>query len=81
MSVLLKAGNKVSFISEQLNIHHSTVYRELNINSRPRGNYNSNYANQYAQIGIERYAKTRKLNSEMISSIKNKLETAQLSPE
>ncbi|MCP5061591.1 MAG: hypothetical protein GY936_03900 [Ignavibacteriae bacterium] len=29
ISVLLKAGHKVSFISEQLNIHHSTVYGNL----------------------------------------------------
>ncbi|MCP5062256.1 MAG: IS30 family transposase [Ignavibacteriae bacterium] len=81
ISVLLKAGHKVSFISEQLNIHHSTVYRELNRNSRPRGSYDANYANQYAEIRKERFAKTRKLNREMISFIKNKLETDQWSPE
>ncbi len=71
ISVLLKAGHKVSFISEQLNIHRSTVYRELNRNSRPRGSYDANYANQYAEIRKERFAKTRKLNCEMISFIKN----------
>ena len=29
ISALLKAGHKVSFIAEQLNLHRSTVYREL----------------------------------------------------
>jgi IS30 family transposase len=81
ISVLLKAGHKVSFISEQLNIHRSTVYRELNRNSRPRGSYDANYANQYAEIRKERFAKLRKLNHKMISFIKDKLETDQWSPE
>lgn len=81
ISVLLKVGHKVSFISEQLNIHRSTVYREINRNSRPRGSYDANYANQYAEIRKERFAKTRKLNREMISIIKDKLGKDQWSPE
>ena len=81
ISVLQKAGHKVSFISEQLNLHRSTVYRELKRNSRPRGSYDAYYANQYAEIRKERFAKNRKLNREMISLIENKLETEQWSPE
>jgi len=81
ISALLKAGHKVSFIAEQLNLHRSTVYRELKRNSRLRGSYDANYANQYAEIRKERFAKTRKLNREMISLIKDKLENDQWSPE
>lgn len=79
--VLLKSSHKVSFISEQLNLHRSSVYRELKRNSRPRGSYDAYYANQYAEIRKERFAKTRKLNSKMVSFIKEKLETQQWSPE
>jgi len=81
ISVLLKARHKVSFIAEQLNLHRSTVYREINRNSRPQGSYDANYANQYSEIRKERFAKTRKLNREMISCIKDKLEKHQWSPE
>jgi len=81
ISVLIKVGHKVSFIAKQLNLHRSTVYRELKRNSRPRGSYDANYANQYAEIRKERFALARKLNGEMISFIKNKLEKDQWSPE
>ena len=81
ISVLQKAGHKVSFIAEQLNLHRSTVYRELKRNSRPRGSYDAYYANQYAEIRKERFALIRKLNREMISFIKDKLEKEQWSPE
>lgn len=81
ISSLLKAGIKISTIAEQLNLHRSTLYRELKRNSRQRGSYDANYANQYAEIRKERFAKTRKLNCEMISFIKDKLENEQWSPE
>ena len=47
ISALLKAGFKISFIAEQLNLHRSTLYRELKRNSRPRGSYDAYFANQY----------------------------------
>jgi IS30 family transposase len=81
ISALLKAGLKISFIAEQLNLHRSTLYRELKRNTRPRGSYDANYANQYAEIRKERFAKTRKLTHKMISFIKDKLENEQWSPE
>ena len=81
ISVLLKAGHKVSFIAEKLNLHRSTVYRELKRNSRQRGSYDPYFANQYSDIRKERFSNTRKLNSRMISFIKEKLENQQWSPE
>jgi len=81
ISALLKAGFKISFIAEQLNLHRSTLYRELKRNTRPRGSYDANYANQYAEIRKERFAKARKLTHKMISFIKDKLENEQWSPE
>ena len=81
ISVLLKAGHKVGFISEQLNLHRSTLYREIKRNSRVRGSYDAYSANQYAEIRKERFAKTRKLNRKMIAFIKEKLEEEQWSPE
>ena len=53
ISVLQKAGHKISFISEQLNLYRSSVYRELIRNLRPRGSYDAYYANQYAEIKQE----------------------------
>jgi len=50
ISALLKAGLKVSSIAEQLNLHRSTLYRELKRNSRPQGSYDAYFANQYAEI-------------------------------
>jgi IS30 family transposase len=81
ISILLKSGHSVKFISEQLKIHRSTVYRELNRNARVRGSYDPYIANQCAEIRKERFTKTRKLNYKMISFINEKLEKQQWSPE
>jgi len=81
ISVLLKSGHKVSFIAEKLNLHRSSIYREIKRNSRQRGSYDALFANQSAEIRKERFANTRKLNSRMIYFIKEKLENQQWSPE
>jgi IS30 family transposase len=81
ISGLLKAGYKVRSIAEELNLHRSTLYREIKRNSRPRGSYDAIYANELSEIRKERFAKNRKLTSEMISLIKEKLEKQQWSPE
>ena len=81
ISALLKAGVKIRSIAEQLNLHRSTLYRELKRNSQPRGSYAAYLANQYSEIRKERFSKFRKLNHKMISFIKDKLENEQWSPE
>jgi len=81
ISALLKAGHKISFIADKLNLHRSTLYRELKRNSRQRGSYDPYFANQSSEIRKERFANTRKLNFRMISFIKEKLESQQWSPE
>jgi len=81
LSVLLKAGDNISYIAKQLNLHRSTLYREIKRNSKPRGSYDAGYANESAEIRKERFSKRRKLNLEMINFIRDKLETQQWSPE
>ncbi len=81
LSVLLKAGHKIAYITKALNVHRSTLYREVKRNSKPRGSYEALYANEYAEIRKERFSKRRKLNPEMIRFIRDKLENVQWSPE
>lgn len=81
LATLHRNGYSVSNISKQLKLHRSTVYRELKRNSRPRGSYDSYYANNLAEMRKERFSKNRKLTSQMITFIKEKLENHQWSPE
>jgi len=81
LSVLLKTEHKITYIAKELNVHRSTLYREVNRNSKPRGSYDAFYANESSEIRKERFAKKRKLNLEMISFIRDKLENQQWSPE
>jgi len=34
LSVLLKAGHKIAYIAKELNVHRSTLYREVKRNSK-----------------------------------------------
>jgi len=81
LSALLKARHNITYISKELDIDRSTLYREVKRNSKPRGSYDAIYANEYAEIRKERFSKRRKLNQEMISFIRDKLENSQWSPE
>ena len=81
LAALHRNGLSVSKIAKQLNLHRSTVYRELKRNSRPRGSYDASYANNQTEIRKERFSKNRKLTSQMIEIIKEKLENQQWSPE
>ena len=81
LATLHRNGYSISNISKQLNLHRTTVYRELKRNSRPRGSYDAYYANNVSEIRKERFAKNRKFTSQMIGLIKEKLENQQWSPE
>jgi len=81
LASLYKNGHSVSDISKQLNLHRSTIYRELKRNSRPRGSYEAYYANNLSEIRKERFAFNRKFTSEMKVLINDKLENQQWSPE
>ena len=81
LSVLLKSEHKISYIANQLNLHRSTLYREIKRNSKPRGSYDVLYANETSEIRKERFSKRRKMKDEMIRYIRDKLENQQWSPE
>ena len=77
LATLHRNGYSVNNISKQLKLHRSTVYRELKRNSRTRGSYDAYYANNLSEIRKERFSKNRKLTSQMIVLIKEKLELQQ----
>jgi len=81
LASLHRNGHGVNDISKQLNLHRSTIYRELKRNSKPRGSYEAYYANNMSEIRKERFSKNRKLTSQMVVFIKEKLEKQQWSPE
>jgi transposase, IS30 family len=61
ISTLLRAGFSVSAISEQLDIHRSTIYREINRNSQKRSGYLPIVAERLVK---ERKARSFKLNED-----------------
>ena len=81
LAALHRNGHSVNDISNQLNLHRSTIYRELKRNSKPRGSYDAYHASNLSEIRKERFSRNRKLTSKMIVLIKDKLENQQWSPE
>jgi IS30 family transposase len=81
LMILLKSGQSIKAISKLLGIHRSTLYRELQRNSRPRGSYDAHYAEELSTVRKERFSKHRKVNRAMIDIIREKLENEQWSPE
>ena len=49
IEALLKAGHKASFIAKQLNIHRSSIYRELKRNRTNAGKYNAAFAQELSE--------------------------------
>ncbi len=74
LTALHRNGHSVSSISNQLKLHKPTIYRELKMNSRPRGSYDAYYANNISEIRKEHFSKNCKHTSIMISLTKEKLD-------
>ncbi len=74
LEVLLKQGVKKNEIAEELNVHRSVLYRELNRNKQKRGGYNARWAHQLAQERKERFKRQRRLTAKVEITIRGKLE-------
>lgn len=81
IEALLKAGHKASFIAKQLNIHRSSIYRELKRNKTKAGKYNAALAQELSDEQKERFSHNRTFTFAMEKFIIEKLSTEQWSPE
>ena len=81
IEALLKAGHKASFIAKQLNIHRSSIYRELKRNKTKTGNYTAAFAQELSEEQKERFSHKRSFTFTMEKFIIEKLSKEQWSPE
>lgn len=81
IETLLKAGHKASFIAKQLNIHRSSIYRELKRNKTKAGKYNAAFAHELSEEQKERFSHKRSFTLSMEKFIIEKLSKEQWSPE
>lgn len=78
---LVKAGICKKNIADQLGLHKSTLYRELNRNKHKSGKYQAVYAEEVSRERKERFAKYRRLTPRTQRYIEEKLTNEQWSPE
>ena len=81
IEALLKAEHKVSFIAKQLNVHRSSIYRELERNKTKTGKYNASFAHELSEEQKERFSHNRSFTFSMEKFIREKLSKEQWSPE
>lgn len=81
IEALLKAGHRPGFIADELGVHRSSIYREINRNKKERSSYRAVVANEIAQERKERFSLNRKLTPSIIKFLDQKLSQLQWSPE
>ena len=81
IDVLLKAGCKATFIAKQLQIHRSSIYRELKRNKTKTGKYNATLAQELSEEKKDRFSNNRSFTFSMEKFIIEKLSKEQWSPE
>lgn len=59
----LKSGKSKEFIAEELNVHRSTIYREIKRNKSKRGLYSASIANEISEDRKDRYTYNRKFDT------------------
>lgn len=77
----LVCGKTKSEIAQLLGVHKSTIYREVNRNSRKRGAYNPDFANELAEERKDRFCLNRKFDSSKQKLIESLIKEEQWSPE
>ena len=70
-----------TFIANALNVHKSTICREIKRNSRKNGSYNPDFANELAEERKERFTYNRKFTPAVEKFVLEKLVNEQWSPE
>ena len=81
LKAYLKCGKTKNETATLMNVDRSTIYREIKRNSRKRGSYNPNFANELAELRKERFCRQRKFDSGKQKLIDNWIREEQWSPE
>jgi IS30 family transposase len=81
LKAYLECGKSKSKIAKLLGVDRSTIYREVNRNSKKRGAYNPDFANELAEERKERFCKHRKFDVDKQKLIENLIKSEQWSPE
>lgn len=77
----LDCGKSKVFIAKALGVAKTTIYRELKRNSKKRGSYNPDFAQELSTERKERFASNRKFTSSVEKYVREKIEQEQWSPE
>lgn len=77
----LNCGKSKKFIAESLNVDKTTIYRELKRNSKKRGSYNPDFAQELSAERKERFASNRKFTPSVENFVINHIKQEQWSPE
>lgn len=81
LKAYLECGKTKSEAAKLLEVDRSTVYRETKRNSRKRGSYNPDFANELAEERKERFCRHRKFDTAKQKLIVNWIKEEQWSPE
>lgn len=81
IQVLLQEKTAIKRIAELLNVHQSTIYREIKRNKAPRGQYKAPRAIMLTDERKERFRRKRKLTPSMEKFIREKISQEQWSPQ
>lgn len=77
----LDCNKTKTYIAKALNVDKSTIGRELQRNSKKRGSYNPDFANELATERKERFAINRKFTPSIEKFVRTHIEDEQWSPE
>jgi len=77
----LNCGKSKLFIASELYVDKSTIYREIKRNSKKRGSYNPDFAQELSTERKERFASNRKFIFSVEKFVKKHIEEEQWSPE
>lgn len=81
LKAYLECGKPKNEIAKLLGFDRSTIYREVNRNSKKRGAYNPDFADELAEERKERLCKHRKFDVDKQKLIENWIKSEQWSPE
>src|SRR5690554_1457168 len=81
LKAYLECGKPKNEIAKLLGFDRSTIYREVNRNSKKRGAYNADFADELAEERKERFCKHRKFDVDKQKLIENWIKSEQWSPE
>src|SRR5690554_6385488 len=81
LKAYLECGKPKNEIAKLLGFDRSTIYREVTRNSKKRGAYNPDFADELAEESKERFCTHRKFDVDKQKLIENWIKSEQGSPE